>query len=46
MGQVLYAQLGMIRGKDSDNKTEMENTNKYNFPGKSARSIRWFNRDH
>ena len=29
-----------------DNKKEEEKTNKYNFQGQSARSIRWFDLDH
>ena len=36
----------MIRRKDSNNKKESKNTKKYNFKGKSARSIRWFDLDH
>ena len=36
----------MIRRKDSDNKKEKEKSNKYNFKGKSTRSIRWFDLDN
>ena len=46
MEQVLYAQVVMIRLKDSGNKKEKEKTKKYNFQGKSTRSICWFNLDH
>ena len=44
--QGLYAQLVMIHRNDSDNKKEKENTEKYNFQGQSARSVRWFDLDH
>ena len=46
MEQGLYAQVVMIRQKDSENKKEKENTKKYNFQGKSAGSRRWFDLDH
>ena len=36
----------MIHRKNSDNKKEKENTKKYNFQGKYARSIRWFDLDY
>ena len=42
----LYAQVVMIRQKYSENKKEKENTKKYNFQEKSARSRRWFDLDH
>ena len=44
--QGLYAQVVMIPRKDLYNKKEKENTKKYNFQGKSARSRRWFDLDH
>ena len=44
--QGLYAQVVMIRRKESENKKEKENNKKYNFQGKSSRSRRWFNLDH
>ena len=44
--QILYAQMVMIRLKDSDNKKEMEKTKKYNFQRQSARSICSFDLDH
>ena len=46
MEQGLYAQVVMIRRKESENKKEKENTKKYNFQGKFARSRRWFYLDH
>ena len=46
MEQGLYAQVVMIHRKDSDNKKEKEKTKKYNFQGKYARSILWFDLDH
>ena len=45
MGQGLYAQVVMIRRKESDNKKEKENPKKYNFQGQYIRSIRWFDLD-
>ena len=36
----------MILRRDSNNKNENENTKKYNFRRKYARSIRWFDLDH
>ena len=42
--QGLYAQVVMILQRESDNKKEK--TKKYNFQGKSVRSIRWFYLDH
>ena len=45
MEQLLFAKVVMIRQKYVDNKKEKENTKKYNFQGKSARSIRWFDPD-
>ena len=42
----LYAKVVMIRRKDYDNKNEKKKTKKYNFQGKSTRSIRWFDLDH
>ena len=44
--QVLYAQVFLIRRKESENQTENKNTKKYNFQGQSARSRRWFDIDH
>ena len=44
--QELYAKVVTIRRKDSNNKTEEENTKKYNFQGKSERSIHWLDLDH
>ena len=44
--QGLYAQVVTILRKESENKKEKENTNKYNTQGKSAISRRWFNLDH
>ena len=44
--QGLYAQVVMICRKQSYNKKGNEKTNKYNFPGQSAGSIRWFDLDH
>ena len=36
----------MIPQNYSDNKREKEKTKTYNFQGKSARSILWFDLDH
>ena len=44
--QGLYAQVVMIRQRESDDKKEKENTKKYNFQGQPARSRRCFNIDH
>ena len=44
--QRLYAQVVMIFQKDHDNKNKKENTNKYNFQGKSTILIRLFDIDH
>ena len=44
--QGLYAQVVMIRRRESYDKNEKGNTKKYNFRGKSARSRRWFDLDH
>ena len=44
--QALYEQVVIIRRKDLDNKKEKEKNRKYNFLGKSARSICWFDLDH
>ena len=46
MKQGLYAQVVMIRQKESYNKKLMESTKNYYFQGQSARSGRWFNIDH
>ena len=46
MEQGLYAQVVLILWRDSEDKKEKENKNKYNFKGQSARSIRWFDLDH
>ena len=46
MEQGLYAQVVMIRRKESDNKKGIENIKKHNFQGQSARSGRWFDLDH
>ena len=46
MIQGFYAQVVTIRQKESENKKDKENTKKYNFQGKSARSRRWFDLDH
>ena len=46
MEQGLYAQVGMIRRRESYDKKAKENTKKYNFQGQSARSRRWFDLDH
>ena len=46
MEQGLYAQVVMIFRKESEDKKEKENTKKYNFQGKSARSRRWFDLDY
>ena len=46
MGQGLYAQVFMIRQKDSDNKKEKLKTKKYNFQGQSSISIHWFDINH
>ena len=46
MEQGLYEQVVMIIRRDSYYKKEKENTKKYNFEGKSARSRSWFNLDH
>ena len=42
----LYAKVVMMRRKESDEKKEKEDTKKYNFQGKSARSRRCSNLDH
>ena len=44
--QVLYAQVFLIRRKESENQTENKNTKKYNFQGQSARTRRWLNIDY
>ena len=44
--QGLCSQVRIICRRDSDDKREKENTNKYNFPGKLARSRRWLDIDH
>ena len=44
--QGLYTQVFMIRRNDSDDEKERKNTNKYNFQGQSARSMRCFDFDH
>ena len=44
MEQGLYAKLGIIRRKESENKKE--NTKKYNFQGQSAKSRRWLDLYH
>ena len=44
--QEFYAQVVMIRQKESDNKKEKEKTKWYNFQGKPARSRRWSDLDH
>ena len=46
MEQELYAKVFMIRPRDSDDKKEKEKTKKYNFQGKSAGSIHWFDIYH
>ena len=46
MEQGLYEQVVMIIRRDSYYKKEKENTKKYNFEGKSARSRSLFNLDH
>ena len=42
----LYAQVVMIRQKESDNKKKEENNKKYKFQGQSERYRRWFDLDH
>ena len=46
MEQGLYAQVVMIRRRESDDKKEKEKTNKYNFQVQSARSRRCFDIVH
>ena len=46
MEQGLYAQVAMIRQNGSENKKKKEKTKLYNFQGKPARSIHWFDIDH
>ena len=46
MEQGLYAQVVMIRRRESGDKKENEKTKKYNFQGQPARSRRWFDLDH
>ena len=46
MEQGLYTKVVTILQKESENKTKKENTKKYNFQGKSARSRCWFSLDH
>ena len=41
-----YIQVVMIRRNYVNNKKYKYNTNKYNFQGRSAISIRWFYIDH
>ena len=42
----LYAQVVMIRRRESDDKKEKYKTKKYNFQGKPARTKRWSDLDH
>ena len=42
----LYAQVVMIRIRDSDNIKEKDKTEKFKFQGQSARTKHWFNLDH
>ena len=46
MEQGLYEKVLIIYRKYLDNKKEKENTERYIFQGKSARSMRWFNHDY
>ena len=46
IGKGLYEKVVMIRRKESENKKGNENTNKYNFQGKSSRSRHWLDLDH
>ena len=41
----LYAQVVMIRQRESDDKNQKLNTKKCNFQGQSARTKRWFDID-
>ena len=42
----LYAQLVMIRQRQSYDKKVKNNTNKYNFQEQSAKTKHWFDIDH
>ena len=44
--QGLYAQVVMIRRRESDNIKEKYKTNKFNFQGQSARTKHWFDLDY
>ena len=44
--QGLYAQVVIIRRRESDDIKEKYKTKKYNFQGQSARTKHWFNIDH
>ena len=46
MEQGLFVQVVIIGQKYFDNKEEKEKTKKYNFRGKSTRSMRWFDIYH
>ena len=42
----LYAQVNMIRRRESDDKKKKYKTNKYSFQGQSAITKHWFDLDH
>ena len=46
MENSLYSQVVMILRRESDDKKEIEKTNKYNYQGKSSWSRRWLDLDH
>ena len=43
---VLYAQVVMIRRRESEDKKEKDKTTKYNYQGKSASKRHWLDLDH